>query len=46
VECQGGLYVKEFVTGDGGRTRPSVAEILGARVLEVTVDVLGVEEVE
>jgi tRNA pseudouridine synthase 10 len=28
VRCQGGLYVKELVSGDEGRTVPSVAELL------------------
>jgi len=43
VRCQGGLYIKELISGDGGRTRPSVEEILGipARCLEL--DVLDVE---
>ena len=29
VETQAGTYVKEFVNGDFGRTRPSVANLLG-----------------
>lgn len=29
VKAEAGLYVKEFVTGDKGRTKPSVAEVLG-----------------
>ncbi len=39
VTCSAGLYVKELVTGDGGRTKPSVAELLGkeAKVLELDV---------
>ena len=43
VRCDGGLYVKELVTGDGGRTRPSISELIrvGARPLELdVVDVL------
>lgn len=28
VETQAGTYVKEFVTGDDGRTKPSLAELL------------------
>jgi Predicted pseudouridylate synthase len=43
IRCQGGLYVKEFVTGDGGRTQPSVAETLGASLEVVELDVLDVE---
>ena len=32
IKGQGGLYVKELITGDGGRTSPSVAELLGRKV--------------
>jgi len=28
IETQAGAYVKEFITGDGGRTKPSLAELL------------------
>ena len=39
IKGEAGLYVKELVTGDNGRTRPSIAEILGipAKVLELDV---------
>ncbi|RLI12566.1 tRNA pseudouridine(54/55) synthase Pus10, partial [Candidatus Bathyarchaeota archaeon] len=43
IRCDGGLYVKELVTGDEGRTRPSISEFIkaGAQVLELdVVDVL------
>ncbi len=43
VRCDGGLYVKELITGDSGRTTPSVSELIrtGARPLELdVVDVL------
>ena len=43
VRCQGGLYVKEFIHGDGGRTQPSAAEVLGASLEVVELDVLDVE---
>ena len=42
VRCQGGLYVKELITGDEGRTDPSVAKIVGAKATPVELDVLGV----
>jgi tRNA pseudouridine synthase 10 len=42
VTCQGGLYVKELVTGDEGRTRPSVAEILDTKAIPLELDVLKV----
>ncbi|RLI28494.1 MAG: tRNA pseudouridine(54/55) synthase Pus10 [Candidatus Hecatellales archaeon] len=43
VECQGGLYVKELVDGDEGRTRPSMAEVLGKKLKCVSLTVLNVE---
>jgi tRNA pseudouridine synthase 10 len=42
VTCQGGLYIKELVTGDEGRTKPSVAEILGTKATPHELDVLKV----
>ena len=42
VRCQGGLYVKELVTGDDGRTTPSVSEILKCKAKPVKLDVLNV----
>lgn len=45
IECQGGFYVKEFIHGDQGRTKPSVAEFLGNDVERLELDVLDVEEV-
>ncbi len=32
-KVQGGTYIKELISGDEGRTRPSVAEILGTACL-------------
>ncbi len=39
IHCEGGLYIKELISGDGGRTRPSVSELLGtpAEVTELNV---------
>jgi tRNA pseudouridine synthase 10 len=42
VRCQGGLYVKELVTGDDGRTTPSVSEILKNEAKPMKLDVLKV----
>jgi tRNA pseudouridine synthase 10 len=42
VRCQGGLYVKELVTGDEGRTTPNVSEILKNRAKPMKLDVLNV----
>ncbi len=50
IEClivaEGGLYVKELVSGDDGRTTPSFTEVLGARAECVELDVISVEGVK
>ncbi|MFX1564680.1 MAG: tRNA pseudouridine(54/55) synthase Pus10 [Promethearchaeota archaeon] len=43
IRCQGGLYVKEFISGDEGRTVPSIAEILGTSAECTQLDVIAVE---
>ncbi len=43
AETQGGLYVKEFISGDEGRTRPSLSEVLGKPVRCIELDVMSVE---
>jgi len=42
IRCQGGLYVKELVSGDDGRTTPSVSEILKNKAKPINLDVLNV----
>ncbi len=39
ILCQGGLYVKELISGDDGATQPNLAALLGvpARVAELDV---------
>lgn len=44
IRCQGGLYVKELISGDGGRTKPSVAEILGTEAKCIELDVISINE--
>jgi tRNA pseudouridine synthase 10 len=43
VHGEGGLYVKELVSGDGGRTEPSLAGLLGVGATVTALDVLAVE---
>lgn len=43
IYCEGGLYVKELVTGDNGRTTPSYAEILNTKLYPLEIDVFVVE---
>ena len=40
ITGEAGLYIKELVHGDGGRTRPSVQEALGVRCTVVSLDVI------
>jgi tRNA pseudouridine synthase 10 len=42
IHCQGGLYVKELVSGDEGRTIPNVSDLLGNRAKTLKLDVLKV----
>lgn len=43
IRGSAGLYIKELVSGDGGRTKPSVSEVLGvpAKVKELDVIRIG-----
>lgn len=43
VNCEGGLYVKELVSGDEGRTNPSLTGLLGIPALVEDLDVVNVE---
>jgi tRNA pseudouridine synthase 10 len=43
VTGEAGLYIKELISGDNGRTRPSLAEILGRPAQVCTLDVVQVE---
>jgi len=42
IRCQGGLYVKELVSGDEGRTMPNVSELLQNRAKPLKLVVLSV----
>ena len=46
VRAQAGTYIKEFISGNDGRTRPSVAEALGlaAECLELDVTAIHVDD--
>lgn len=43
LSTDAGTYIKELISGDGGRTRPSVSELLGAACVCAELDVLEVE---
>ncbi len=42
ITCDGGLYVKELISGDDGRTNPSFAQVVKAPSKVVMLDVLAV----
>lgn len=43
IMCDGGLYVKELIHGDRGRTNPSFSSILSVDLIPIEVDVIFVE---
>ncbi|MEA1998805.1 MAG: tRNA pseudouridine(54/55) synthase Pus10 [Euryarchaeota archaeon] len=42
LKCDGGLYIKELISGDNGRTIPSLSELLGTEVEVKELDVVDV----
>ena len=43
IEADGGLYIKELINGDEGRTKPSLAEVLNTNVEVAKLDVIEVK---
>jgi len=43
IKTQGGLYVKELIHGDEGRTKPNIAEFLGRTPIKIDLTVIEVE---
>lgn len=43
VKAEAGTYIKEFVTGDKGRTRPSISQLLCRRCVPSELDVTSVD---
>ena len=44
VKGESGLYIKELIHGDGGRTKPSIAELLNSNVEKIVLDVLKIHK--
>ena len=42
LKCDGGLYIKELISGDDGRTTPSLSELLGTEAKVMELDVVDV----
>ncbi len=40
VRTEAGLYIKELISGDNGRTKPSVAELINNKVKKINLDVI------
>lgn len=43
IHGEGGLYIKELISGDEGRTEPSLAGLLGVGAEVTALDVVAVE---
>ena len=44
IKTEGGLYIKELISGDEGRSQPNVSEILGVNAVCAQLDVIEVSE--
>ena len=44
IKTEGGLYIKELISGDDGRSHPNVGEILGVNAICEQLDVIEVSE--
>jgi tRNA pseudouridine synthase 10 len=44
IKTEGGLYIKELISGDEGRSQPNVSEILGVEAICEQLDVIEVSE--
>jgi len=42
IRGDSGLYIKELISGDGGRTKPSLAGSLGVDAVVAELDVINV----
>ena len=43
LEAESGTYIKELVSGDDGRTKPSISEIIGAPCEVIELDVIEIK---
>ena len=44
IKTEGGLYIKELISGDEGRSQPNVADKLGVKAICEQLDVIEVSE--
>jgi len=43
IESASGTYIKELVTGDNGRTKPSISELIGQSCQVISLDVMEIK---
>jgi len=46
IRAQSGLYIKELITGDQGRTNPNIAELIANKPKKIKLDVIKIHKVE
>ena len=44
IKTEGGLYIKELISGDDGRSQPNISDILGVKAICEQLDVIEVSE--
>ena len=44
ITAESGLYIKELLNGDNGRTKPNIAELLGNSVKKIELDVIEIKD--
>ena len=44
VKAESGLYIKELMSGDAGRTKTNVADVLGNKVKKISLDVIRIHK--
>jgi tRNA pseudouridine synthase 10 len=40
IRTESGLYIKELITGDEGRTKPNISDMLGNKIKKISLDVI------
>jgi len=46
IRAQSGLYIKELITGDQGRTNPNIAELISNKPKKIKLDVIKIHKVK
>jgi tRNA pseudouridine synthase 10 len=45
IRAQSGLYIKELITGDQGRTNPNISELISNKPKKIKLDVIKIHKV-